>query len=124
MVITTARIYLTNTKTAVKLQPFNHNLYFSFALGQKKCASDKFRCTNGRCIDKLLMCDEADDCGDLSDEINCEQTKSADLCNLEQFPCNSNRSICVPKAARCNGTAECPSQEDEEVQAVLAKPQF
>lgn len=118
MVITIALIYPMNTTAAVKTPITSYlytNYYFFLYLAQKKCTTDKFTCTNGRCIDKILVCDGTDDCGDLSDEMNCKQLKSEKLCDLDEFACRSNTSICVPNSSRCNSTAECPLKEDEEV---------
>ena len=33
---------------------------------------DKFRCQNGLCLDLARMCNNVDDCGDRSDEDDCE----------------------------------------------------
>ena len=36
------------------------------------CASHDFSCANGKlCIDREWVCDKDDDCGDMSDEVNC-----------------------------------------------------
>ena len=34
--------------------------------------SNSFRCSNGKCIDKSLECNAEDNCGDNSDEFNCD----------------------------------------------------
>ena len=35
------------------------------------CTSSQFRCDNGNCINKNYICDDDNDCGDRSDERNC-----------------------------------------------------
>ena len=35
------------------------------------CNSNQFRCNNGICLQKSLRCNQRNDCGDHSDEINC-----------------------------------------------------
>ena len=32
------------------------------------CRPDQFKCNNGKCVMKSLICDNIDDCGDNSDE--------------------------------------------------------
>ncbi|KAM4794631.1 prolow-density lipoprotein receptor-related protein 1 [Rhinophrynus dorsalis] len=38
---------------------------------ENKCNETFYRCKNGTCISDLLLCDNNDDCGDGSDELNC-----------------------------------------------------
>ncbi|KAI4466638.1 vitellogenin receptor-like protein-related-related [Holotrichia oblita] len=83
-----------------------------------KCSYDQFTCKNGRCIDESLRCDRSDDCGDLSDETDCREGGGKDedgkLCrDILDFQCASDRRVCLPQSAVCNGTAECPHMEDE-----------
>ena len=33
------------------------------------CREVEFTCDNGRCVSRDLLCDDVDDCGDLSDEL-------------------------------------------------------
>lgn len=40
------------------------------------------------------------------------------------FQCKSNRTICLPSTARCNGTAECPRGEDEQSCGNCSMDQF
>ncbi|XP_067122803.1 uncharacterized protein [Centruroides vittatus] len=38
------------------------------------CPKGSFHCSNGRCINSAWMCDAQDDCGDLSDEVDCPES--------------------------------------------------
>ena len=44
---------------------------FTVLSGDKKCPVGQFLCTNKKCIDNTLLCNEEDDCGDNSDESGC-----------------------------------------------------
>lgn len=47
--------------------------YLSSILLPVGCGHSFFMCQNHRCIQKSLLCDQADDCGDNSDEqANCK----------------------------------------------------
>ncbi|XP_055605814.1 low-density lipoprotein receptor-like [Uranotaenia lowii] len=72
------------------------------------CRSDEFTCANGRCIQKRWQCDRDDDCGDNSDEKNCQAT----TCDpLKQFACSEN--YCITSKWRCDGEPDCPDASDE-----------
>ncbi|XP_041467546.1 MAM and LDL-receptor class A domain-containing protein 1-like [Lytechinus variegatus] len=49
------------------------------------CTSDEFTCANLRCIVRDRLCDLTDDCGDMSDEINCE---TYERCSFENGICS------------------------------------
>ena len=40
--------------------------------GYSSCRYDEFRCNNGSCVPKSYLCDGDNDCGDRSDEQDCE----------------------------------------------------
>lgn len=79
------------------------------------------QCDHGYCIDKSLSCNGNNDCGDFSDEQNCTPGRDDNdsVCDNDdyganaKFQCISDRTICLPAAAKCNGTADCPGGEDE-----------
>lgn len=84
-----------------------------------ECPANARQCTHGGCIDERLWCDGENDCGDFSDEINCNSAIEMGLvCGSgdnpeDYYQCTSDPTICLNHTARCNGTADCPRGEDE-----------
>ncbi|KAF4524944.1 hypothetical protein B566_EDAN012700 [Ephemera danica] len=54
------------------------------------------------------ICDGVDDCGDSSDERNCNEP-----CPELEFKCHSN-GRCILNAWRCDGDADCKDGSDED----------
>ncbi|XP_032070015.1 complement component C9-like isoform X2 [Thamnophis elegans] len=59
-----------------------------------QCKDQEFECENGYCIKGRLVCNTEDECGDFSDEDNCDETKRP--------PCG-NRDIDVSELGRTAG---------------------
>lgn len=73
-------------------------------LDRTVCPEDMYQCLGtGACIDRSLECDGVDDCGDLSDEIFCMLESFKFECGRDKFTCESNKTICLPNSAKCNG---------------------
>lgn len=107
------------------------HLYYYYIIlvivAQRECPPSFFKCHFGQCIDRKLVCDGINHCGDNSDELQCSMFKinkdvSRIICGEEdsetsqptKFQCASNASLCLDIKVRCNGTTECPHGEDEE----------
>lgn len=100
----------------------------------RTCHMDEFACANGLCIlipyqwvwnicrsvtgDGYLAgtksnyptppsCDRVNDCGDGSDELNCEY----DTCSSSQFTCGNG--ACIPASYTCDGDNDCLDGSDE-----------
>lgn len=56
----------------------------------KTCNPDHLMCANGACIPKGWRCDGEDDCGDKSDELNC----NTQTCEKNYHTCSDGR--CIP----------------------------
>ncbi|KAG7236249.1 hypothetical protein INR49_001165 [Caranx melampygus] len=66
---------------------------------------ERFHCNTGRCLSPTLVCDGYDDCGDLSDELNC-------VCDLSrEHRCGDGR--CVSRDWMCDGDHDCLDKTDE-----------
>ncbi|CAH3179455.1 unnamed protein product, partial [Porites evermanni] len=68
------------------------------------CGFDQFHCTNGRCIDSVMVCDRNDDCGDGADEKNCS-------CRSDELRCANGK--CVDNLWKCDGEDDCEDGTDE-----------
>ena len=72
------------------------------------CSAEQFACRNGQCIDARKRCDNATDCADNTDELNCSVH-----CDSEtQFTCKSG--ACISTVLRCNEVPDCDDGSDED----------
>ncbi|KAL6422754.1 hypothetical protein ACFW04_010753 [Cataglyphis niger] len=72
------------------------------------CSSNQFACNNGVCIPEFWKCDGDNDCGDNSDEVNCNRA----TCSPNNFECDSN--TCIPKYWVCDMDRDCKDGKDEQ----------
>uniref|UniRef100_A0A8R1I091 Uncharacterized protein n=1 Tax=Caenorhabditis japonica TaxID=281687 RepID=A0A8R1I091_CAEJA len=100
------------------------------------CSDQEFRCpylSETRCFHYDKLCDGNDDCGDGSDEANCDSNEDQDApaapipppqpapshiqeqptrCTVQQFECKADGK-CVDKALECNHKYDCADGSDE-----------
>ncbi|XP_075460478.1 sortilin-related receptor isoform X2 [Ascaphus truei] len=79
---------------------------------QRTCDPLSFLCQNGVCISLVWKCDGMDDCGDYSDEANCENPTESPACSrYYQFQCENGN--CIPTRWKCDGENDCGDWSDE-----------
>ncbi|CDQ90704.1 unnamed protein product [Oncorhynchus mykiss] len=73
----------------------------------RPCSESEYRCDNQQCIPGNWVCDHDNDCGDNSDERDCELK----TCRPGYFQCLSGH--CIPAALQCDGRPDCLDISDE-----------
>ncbi|XP_049476827.1 sortilin-related receptor [Panthera uncia] len=78
----------------------------------KVCDEFSFQCQNGVCVSLIWKCDGMDDCGDYSDEANCETPTEAPNCSRYfEFQCENGH--CIPNRWKCDRENDCEDWSDE-----------
>nr|CAD7434757.1 unnamed protein product [Timema monikensis] len=77
-----------------------------------ECMPGQFQCTNNQCIHPSQLCNGESECGDGSDEKDCNMY----VCLNTQFKCKGNETSsdrCISVSKRCDGYTDCFYGEDE-----------
>ncbi|XP_071492673.1 MAM and LDL-receptor class A domain-containing protein 1-like isoform X7 [Diadema antillarum] len=98
---------------------FSTNSWYQSTPGYQSCYSWQFQCNDGSCISDYYRCNGYSNCGDGSDEYNCDYSTSSwyqptqgyQSCYSWQFQCNDGS--CISDYYRCNGYSNCYDGSDE-----------
>ena len=80
----------------------------NFAETQQHCKDREFKCSNEYCVEEGYVCDGDDDCGDASDEKNCDACTDIN----RKFKCASVNE-CIEEDQKCDGNFDCSDLSDE-----------
>ena len=85
------------------------NTYLTFVVDSDNGGyhQEIYQCNNSRCIEYKQVCDLVDDCGDMSDEINCTNHM---ICEDTQ---NSSKHQFIALSQKCDGIYDCFDLSDE-----------
>ncbi|CAK9805473.1 Vitellogenin receptor [Anthophora plagiata] len=73
-----------------------------------------FSCENKKCVSFSYRCNGENDCGDNSDEINCQGNEIPSnifRCATDEFQCYDHS--CIPIEKFCDAKTDCPDETDE-----------
>ena len=76
------------------------------------CSDREFTCKNKRCIPSEWLCDKNNNCGDNSDELNCQnKTFHIPECAVNFWKCHSGE--CIKSKWKCDFKDDCTDRSDE-----------
>ncbi|XP_023030772.1 low-density lipoprotein receptor-related protein 1 [Drosophila willistoni] len=89
------------------------------------CEPGQYQCANKKCIHPSSICDGINQCGDNTDELNCEKFTCFDT-HMKCGATTNTSAFCVENSKRCDGVHDCPGGEDEAgcIPLVCKKDQF
>ena len=73
----------------------------------RRCHQDFYKCDNSSCVEYNQVCDLVDDCGDMSDELNCGNHM---IC---QDTATQKRHQFISLSQKCDGIYDCFDLSDE-----------
>lgn len=82
------------------------------ALSEDLCEGKHMvKCKNKGCVPASFKCDGEDDCGDNSDESDCQTSSAKPQCVSEDFVCANEK--CIVRSYVCDGEDDCGDNSDE-----------
>ena len=97
-------------RSAIEMVKYNTEKYFFSCLhsiAERHCPPGQFQCTNLNCTFPFKICDSKNDCGDNSDEVDCDKRE----CEPWQFRCRNGK--CIPSSWACDLANDCGDESDE-----------
>ena len=92
-----------------RVYTFTQNNQITFAIKRKEGEyhQNLFQCKNSRCIEYKQVCDLVDNCGDMSDEVNCTNHM---IC---EDTMNKKKLQFISLSQKCDGIYDCFDLSDE-----------
>jgi len=119
-ITSTGRFMTVRFVTDGDTQGTGFQLFYNFTtMDVHMCQASQFTCANGKCISGNYRCDNADDCGDDSDEQSCAgftgvTSSSTTTCASDEYNCHTSEG-CIPKDWLCDGDDDCGNGVDEQL---------
>ncbi|XP_077862656.1 uncharacterized protein LOC102808992 [Saccoglossus kowalevskii] len=113
-------------KSAISMSPYSKLVTVDTEIVRSyyalQCLEGDFPCNNSGCIKPYLLCDGYDNCGDRSDEKNCDYGS----CSNDLFKCKtgSDFGVCINLNSRCDRILDCYGGEDEDDCECIDKKEY